>query len=311
MTTPITCLLGPQRFDPNVAAVLSDHRLAGRVAVVTAGWQERETEDQELRDHLPLPVKNLELYRRAEEVFRADEDLSRLMRERQEQLRRLQKYYRIRLEYLLECARDLFGREDDAAILAPEKEDAVDSVRRLDQHHLARVRQVHGEFEDRHSPHLRPAVARHREQLGAILAESDLVMIAGGHAAVLLNRLRLFGLDGMVRHLPVLAWSAGAMVLSEQVVLFHDSPPQGAGNAEILDAGLARCRGIVPLPRASTRLRLNDPVRVSILAGRFRDQACIALDPGSRVTFSDGRRLAGQGTRRLHPDGTVRQMESL
>ena len=115
----------------------------------------------------------------------------------------------------------------------------------------------------------------------------------------------------MVRHLPVLAWSAGAMVLSEQVVLFHDSPPQGAGNAEILDAGLARCRGIVPLPRASTRLRLNDPVRVAILAGRFRDQACIALDPGSRVTFSDGRRLAGQGTRRLHPDGTVRQMESL
>ena len=136
-------------------------------------------------------------------------------------------------------------------------------------------------------------------------------MIAGGHAAVLLNRLRLFGLDAMVRDLPVLAWSAGAMVLSEQVVLFHDSPPQGAGNAEILDAGLGRCRGIVPLPRASDRLRLDDPVRVSILARRFTDQACVALDPGSRLIISEGRVQAGPGTRCLHHDGAVRQMESV
>ena len=310
MTPPITCLLGPQRFDPYVAAVLSDERLSGRVAVVTAGWQEREPEDQELRDHLSLPVVNLELYRRAEEVFRTDEELFRLHRERQEQLRRLQKFYRIRLDYILECARDLFSREADPAILDPEKEDALESVRRLDNHHLGRVREVHREFEDSYTPSLRPAVARHREQLEAILGESDLVMIAGGHAAVLLNRLRLFGLDTLIRDLPVLAWSAGAMVLADQVVLFHDSPPQGAGNAEILDAGLGRFHGIVPLPRASTRLRLNDPVRVSILAGRFRDQTCVALDPASRLVLSGGRMLPGQGTRQLHRDGTVRQMET-
>jgi len=277
--------------------------------MVTAGWQEREPEDQELRDHLALPAVNLELYRRAEEVFKADDELFRLHRARQEQLRRLQKFYRIRLEYILECTRDLFGREAEPDLLEPEKEDALESVRRLDHHHLTRVREVHREFEERHRPRSRPAVARHREQLKGILDESDLVMIAGGHAAVLLNRLRLFGLDALVRNLPVVAWSAGAMVLAEQIVLFHDSPPQGAGNAEILDAGLGRCERIVPLPRASTRLRLNDPVRVSILARRFRDQACIALDPGSRIIVSGDRRLPGQGTRQLHYDGTVRQVE--
>ena len=307
MSSPITCLLGPQRFDPDVAAVLSEQRLTGRVAVVTAGWQEREPEDQELRDHLALPVVNLELYRRAEEVFRYDEELFRLHRERQQRLRQLQKFYRIRLGYLLDCARRLFGNRADPAILEPEKEDALESVRRLDRHHLTRVREVHQEFEDRYRPRDRPAVARHREQLETILGESDLVMIAGGHAAVLLNRMRLFGLDTLVRNLPLLAWSAGAMVLSGQVVLFHDSPPQGGGNAEILDTGLGRCPGIVPLPRASARLRLNDPVRVSILARRFGVQACIALDPGSRIVLREGRWFPGQGTRRLHHDGTVRQ----
>lgn len=308
MASPITCLLGPQRFDPDVAAVLAENGLGGRAAVVTAGWQEREPEDQELRDHLPFPLVNLGLYRRAEEVMEADPELSGLLRARQEQLRRLQKYYRLRLRYILGCARDLFGREGDPALLDPEKEDAIEAVRNLDQHHLVRVRQVHQEFERRHQPLRRQAIVEQGKRIQAILADTDVVLIAGGHAAVLLNRLRLFGFHHLVRNLPVVAWSAGAMVLAEQVVLFHDSPPQGAGNAEILDAGLGRCPGLVPLPRGSERLRLEDPVRVGILARRFRDQACITLDPGSRLTLSQGRRLPGPGTRQLHHDGGVRQV---
>jgi RNA polymerase sigma-70 factor (ECF subfamily) len=41
----------------------------GDVAAVTAGWEEREEEDGELRDHLERNVLNLEIYRRAEDVF--------------------------------------------------------------------------------------------------------------------------------------------------------------------------------------------------------------------------------------------------
>jgi hypothetical protein len=98
------------------------------------------------------------------------------------------------------------------------------------------------------------------------------------------------------------------MVVAERVVLFHDSPPQGAGNAEVLDAGLGRCKGLVPLPHASRRLRLNDPVRVSIMARRFRPDHCITLDPGAGY-FPDGKRPARswEGTLRLFEDGTTRQ----
>ncbi len=50
---------GHQRFD---SLVPGD---GGRIAVVTAGWEEREDEDAELLDHLSRPAVNLGLYRRA------------------------------------------------------------------------------------------------------------------------------------------------------------------------------------------------------------------------------------------------------
>ncbi len=63
--------------------------------------------------------------------------------------------------------------------------------------------------------------------------------------------------------------SAGAMALSEKVVLFHDFPPQGAGNAEVFDAGLSAFRGLIVFPDADKRLALGDKQRVSMLASRL------------------------------------------
>jgi hypothetical protein len=303
-----TCLLGPQRFEPNIASILAEQNVHGSIAVVTAGWQEREDEDLELRDHLSHHMVNLGLYHRAETVFREDPELFGFLRARQNRLRRLQELHRVRLEYVLGCARDLMSRSGEPDLLDPEREDAIEAVRALDQHHLARLQEVHREFEERHRPSERHTVAKQRDELADLLNDVEILAIAGGHVAVLLNRLRLFDLFGLRPDLPVVAWSAGAMVLAEKVVLFHDSPPQGAGNAEVLDAGLGRCTGIVPLPHASQRLRLNDPVRVSIMARRFRPDLCITLDPGTGYFADDdapARTL--HGTMRLFEDGTVRQ----
>ena len=46
--------LGPQRRDPTLAAALQSLGLPAeaRVATITAGWQEREDDDGELREHL-------------------------------------------------------------------------------------------------------------------------------------------------------------------------------------------------------------------------------------------------------------------
>jgi hypothetical protein len=117
MPTPLTVLLGPQRFQPTLQATLRSIGVQGRVAAVTAGWQEREDEDAELFDHLEGAAINLELYRRYEDVLERDDELKAAMRERQDRLRYLQTLYRQRLASGLTSARELLAREGDDVFL--------------------------------------------------------------------------------------------------------------------------------------------------------------------------------------------------
>lgn len=305
MSTSLTVLLGPQRFRPTLSATLQSIGVQGPVAVVTAGWQEREDEDAELIDHLRGDGVNLEIYRRYEDALERDPALSAALRERQERFQRLQRLYRVRLEYALAPARDLLGRTEDDEFLTEHRRAAIRSIRTLDRQHLTRLRALHREFEARHAPTRRPAVAAQRRAIAGMIQRSAALAIAGGNVAVLLSRLRLFDLPGLLEGQPVVAWSAGAMALCERVVLFHDSPPQGAGNAELFEAGLARCRGLLPLPSASQRLRLGDPARVTLMARRFSPATCVALDPGARVDWDGNSWQPGPGTRHLARNGTV------
>jgi len=303
-------LLGPQRLTQTVAQAVRGGGVLGDVAVVTAGWQEREEEVDELREHLGGGVVNLRLYARAEEVFRRDRTLARAHRQRQERLQRMQELYRLRLDHAMEAARALLTRRGDPEVVNPEREAAVAAIRELDRVHLERVRAVNQELDATLKPQQRPAVVRHREELAQLLAECTAFAVAGGHVALLLNRLRLFGIAELVAGKPVFAWSGGAMVLGERLVLFHDHPPQGAGNAEVLEAGLGIFTGLLPLPHARRRLKLDDRLRVGLFARRFGDLACVAMDDGAILRWVDGRwaPAGGDGSRRLLPDGTVEEL---
>lgn len=271
-------LFGPQRLNPILKPELDGLGLDGSVAAVTAGWQEREREDEELQRHIERPLLNLRLHSRAEQVFSDDQELFKAHRARQDRLQALQRLYRYRLDFVLEPARELMRRGGDPELLDRERDSAIEAIRLLDREHLMRAAEIHQEFEREWHPTRRDSVAVHRDEIYELLQQSSAVLIAGGHVAVLLNRMRLFGLADLVREMPILAWSAGAMALAERVVLFHDSPPQGAGNPEVLDAGLGLYRGLIPLPHARHRLRLEDPVRVSLLARRFAPDTCVPLD---------------------------------
>lgn len=305
-------LLGPQRHRPTLASVFDELGLDGPIAAVTAGWQEREAEVEEMRTHLGRPVVNLLLHFRGEQLFAADPRFAAAYRARQERLRRLQELYRLRLDPTVGAARKLFQRRGDPELLVPERRSAVAAVRALDSHHLRRIRRLHREFEERFEPHRRPSLDRHRHELRRLLEGTAGLAIAGGHVAVLLNRLRLFGVLELAPELPVVAWSAGAMALAEKVVLFHDSPPQGAGNAEVLEAGLGLFDDVLPLPHASKRLRLADPVRVALLARRFAPAVPVALDGEARLVRRAGEESwrPAPGTRRLTPRGRVAALEA-
>jgi hypothetical protein len=300
-------LLGPQRLRPTLVSALDELGVDGPVAAVTAGWQEREAEVEEMREHVGRPVVNLMLHARSDRLFAADAEFAARYRARQERLRQLQELYRLRLAPAVKTARLLLGREGDRKLLDPERRAAIRALRTLDAHHLKRLKAVHEEFEATAEPAARPALRRHRRELAAKLRGAGALAIAGGHVAVLLNRLRLFGVLELAPDLPIVAWSAGAMVLGQKVVLFHDHPPQGAGDAEVLEAGLGLFSDLVPLPHARHRLRLGDPGRVGLFARRFAPAACVAMDGGSRlVRAADGASWrANDATFRLTARGTI------
>ncbi|MGE0141897.1 MAG: hypothetical protein AB7I19_01355 [Planctomycetota bacterium] len=302
-----TAILGPQRHQPCVRAALDS--VAPRddrpIALISAGWEERELEHDELAEHVAGRVANLEVFGRVEDVYRIDPELHGAVRARNDRIRRLQSLYRERLAHGLEAARAMLRASGDPDLIEPERADAIDVVRAIDRHHLERLQRIHHEFWSRWRPENRPSIARHRRELLATLRTCRALCVAGGHVAILLNRLRLLGVLDLLPNMPVVAWSAGAMALANRVVLFHDHPPQGAGNAEVFEAGLGLLSQVVVLPHAHHRLRLEDPARVTLLARRFAPDQCLALFGGERLEWSADRWRPFGTCRVLREDGQV------
>ncbi len=301
---PTIALLGPQHAHPTVARVLRDLGVRGPVAVVTAGWQERES-DAGVIPELGLPAVNLTLHARGDEVFARDPEFSAAYKARQARLKLMQDFYRVRLDHAAQAAHAIGVRHVDPALLADERAISTDLVRRLDEDHLERCRMHHEAFFLRWRTTERERVAEHRRELAALIAPTDALVIAGGHVAVLLNRLMMFDVPGLTGDRPIVAWSAGAMVLTERVVLFHDHPPYGPPIAEVLDAALGLARGLVALPNPRLRLDLDDAERVAMVARRFQPAVCVAMDHGARITLEDGAVTGGANLQRLAADGTI------
>lgn len=304
-------VLGPQRLRPTVAEALAELGVDGRVAVVTAGWQDREGEDEELRDAMGRQTVNLELYRRYEEILDEDPALFEAHRRRQDELKELQGLYSRRLFHALAAWSELMDLEGDSALVRSQRDDAMQAVRDLDRYHLETLQRVHRRFEREMRPARRRAVVRHRAEIGELLEDCRALAVAGGHVAILLNRLRLFRVLELAGDRPIIAWSAGAMALAERVVVFHDSPPQGAGNAEVLESGLGKITGVLPLPHARRRLRLAESRRVQRLARRFEPALCVALDEGDRLGWSADGWRALSPARCLLPSGKVETREGV
>lgn len=275
-------LLGPQRR-PTLGEVLASLAVEGPVAAINAGWQEREADDGELLSLAGGRGVNLRLHARWMDVLALDPDYARAEREHRTVLDETQQLYRLQLDYLLRATYEIAQRADGhPRTRAAALEDALALVRQTDEQHLGRVRQLRDAFDAAWLPADRELIAKHRFEVRSTLEDAGCLCIAGGHVDELLHVLRLFD---VVTALParVVAWSAGAMTLTDRVVLFHDYASQGPAPSEVLDAGLGVAKGIVVLPHAKRRLRLDDPLRMSVLERRFEPATCLRLDEGART----------------------------
>jgi peptidase E len=303
-------LLGPQFREPNLRYALRELGLEGPLVVVTAGWQEREGENDELAAHVGMPVTDLALYARTEQVFARDRELQIAHRRRQARLSEMQDLYRLRLEHAKDAVRELLASDGDPELLRSSRRAALGALRALNREHLRALEREHAAFRREYRPQQRASVVRHIDEIRGLIEPASAVLIAGGHVAVLVNRLRLFDLRRLIASKPVIAWSAGAMAIAGRIVLFHDHPPQGAGNAEVFDAGIGLLPDVVPLPHAQTRLSLHDHERLALFARRFAPAQCLTLDHGSLLHWRGKTLRRSANTWRLSRQGALAEIRA-
>ncbi len=285
-------LLGPQRrptLDQAVAGLGDDLGFA----TVTAGWQEREPDDAELDGLLAGRSANLNLYGRWLDIQERDPEFASAELEHRTYLEELRLLYLVQLESAGATIQLLASRNGDRPeAIEAALDDARAVIRLLDDSHTSRVRAADEEFGQRLAPAERPVIAEHRAAVLEILQRSGALVVAGGHVGVLLRAMRLFGVAEAVPDV-VIAWSAGAMALTERVVLFHDRTPQGLSPSEIFGDGLGLIRDVVLLPHARRRLRIDDPLRMATMAQRFEPAVCVVLDDGVRLSLEPDGSLPG------------------
>jgi len=297
-----TIVLGPQRRPVlgRVLAALGSDLPDGPVVTVTAGWRDREADDAELDAHLAGRSVNLLLWTRWLAVLDADPEFAAAQRAHQDVLDELQELYLLQLDGALGAAAEIARHGGPAPVRAAVLADAEDAVRLVDARHLARVAEAEADFADRYRPGARAAVAAHRGEVAGVLAGAAALAVAGGHVGVLTRLLRLFAVAPPPL---VVAWSAGAMALTERVLLFHDRAAHGPSHPEFAGAGLGLVRGCVFLPHPRRRLLLDEPARTAMLARRAGPDRCVLLDDGVKLDLT-GADLPGHA-RVLTVDGTI------
>jgi hypothetical protein len=280
----------------------------GPIATITAGWQERESDDTELGKLLGSRDVNLGLYRRWLDVTERDPLFAAGERRLAELLGQAAGSYLLRLDHALQAVYAVQRHGGNDRLRADVLAEAIGAVRELDDAHLRRIGAIRGEFYAELPPHDRPVIAGHRAEVAGLLGGAAAVVVAGGHVGVLADVLHLFNVAASLRA-PVIAWSAGAMALAERIVLFHDRSAHGPGHPEIHGSGLSVMRGVVPLPHPRARLLLDDAPRMAVFARRFAPARCVLLENGTRID-TDTEGGWPPGIRVLAPDGHVTTQEA-
>lgn len=299
-----TILLGPQRFAVTVPATVRSLGVEGPIAMINAGWEERESDDAELAGHLDGRGVNLRLHQRGAQLLGVDHALRAAVLEHRARHEELRAFYRLRLQSTYDALLAVRHRTSrrgggDSAQLA-----AVLALRDVDDWYSYEVARITRETAASEAVTGSAGLARHRAEVVETLASASAVVIAGGHVGILMEALHLFAVE-LPAELPVVAWSAGAMAVCDPIVLFHDFTPHGITADEVHDRGLGRLTGIIAFPHAKRRMRLDDPGRMAALTDRFPNHTLVPLDDGTIVRFANATSAPPEGTRIFGPDGVV------
>ena len=296
-------VLGPQRR-PTLDAVGLDGPGRDDHGGLAGARARRRRARRAARRPQPQPAP---CYARWQDVLERDPEYAEAERAHRAALAEQQELHLVQLDGVLGALREVARRGGSGPRVRDEaRADAEAVVRLVDDRHLARVAQERAAF-------ARPVAARGARGGGAgtgprwreVLAGAAALAVAGGHVGVLGHVLRLFA--RRQRRPTVVAWSAGAMALTDRVLLFHDRAANGPSHAEFADvgAGLDPRRGAAAArPPAAARRRRRSDGRAGRAGG-----ARPLRDPRRRRAAGPrpGRRAAaGRAGRRQPTDGRAR-----
>lgn len=281
-----TVLLGPQRFRMTAGTVARGIAPEGTVATVTAGWRDREKDDAELDQVLAGRSRNLHLFTRLGHVVRHDRTFATAASAYNRAVDEASELYTLRLQHALDAVYAISRRSVRDDLVDSSLRAGLQSVRDIDAWFLWVLAELEGELRADGGVDTSDVIAQHRADVAGILSDASLLAIAGGHVAYLSRCLRLFAVEPP-GHLPVIGWSAGAMVLTDLIVLYNDKGLEGVRPSEVWDRGLGRVHGIVAMPHARRRLQLDDTDRNVVLAHRYAPARVVLLDDGGKVVIGD------------------------
>ncbi len=276
-------LLGPQR-KPHLAQVVASLGLGdARFATINAGWREREPDDALLSETLGSNTVNPRLWHRMQRIWDVDPEFAQADQDRRRVLEEMQQLYLLGLDHALSALKELLHLTPhhpgvvDLAVL-----DAEEIVRQMDARHIERVEAQYAEFWENWKPHHRDSIARERSEISHELSQVQGIILTGGHVGVLMGAMNLFNIAPAL-DVPIIAWGAGAMALTERVVLFHDRAAHGPAIAEVYRSGLGLVRHTVALPSPGDRLDVTNATRMGLLARRFDPARSLLLGAGVQV----------------------------
>lgn len=302
-------LLGPQRPITNLDSVFKQAAIPeGPIAVISTGWQEAEGDIDDVYQLVQRPLIDLKLYHRAEEIFHKDENFLKTYRVRQDQLKELQRLYHARLRQMMNATRKMYKATGSTDLIAVAQEHAMHQLRELDKHHLSRIADVYNDYAESLTDEQTNLIEEQKNSINESIKECSTVLITGGNVLIMLNRLQMFDMKDLLASRHIVAWSAGAMVLSDLIVLYHERNPLGRRDPEVVGPGM----GILPkrifLPDANTRLRESDHIRLGIFSQRFAPSECITLNNGSHLCIAEKQVQTAVGIETITSAGEIKEL---
>ncbi len=266
-------------------------------------------------------IQNLSIYHLFDKFKKNCPELYALYHEKQETIKRIKQFYRIKNKELINTywqqyklikesytemgLHDMLtfqqDQDQDQAFIAklrPREVEQLYSCRQIqdtlsniiinDERMVKTIIEIESHFFNYSKVKRNPVYQEIRNLLHERILSANSIFIFSGHSAVLLNRLRFFGLrdtfvEALNRGTNFYTIGVGAEILCEKVILYNKEEEAGSplDRFEFFDNGFGLVKNVQILPQDVNHIDVENKDLLTHIASRFNSHTCVCLDKRS------------------------------